>query len=550
MLDKIASRADYDRQRTTQRMECPEFFNFGLDVVNRHARERPDALAMHWVSGNTERRISFSEFAQRSNRLASGLIQSGLPAGSRVLVVLPRVVEWWETLVGLMKGEFVSLPGTTLLTSKDIAYRAKMAETTAIITDVEGAEKVDRVLADIPGLAHRVVVGGPARDGWLSYEDLVQRGTVDHQFPATRSDDPALIYFTSGTTGMPKMVLHTHASYGLGHAATGRYWLDLNPDDLHWNISDTGWAKAAWSSLFAPWFCGSALFVQHSTGKFEPAEVLKYLEKYPITTMCSAPTIYRYLVQLELDKFRPRALRHCVAAGEPLNPEVIETWKRATGLTVRDGYGQTETVLLCGNFPGVEVRFGSMGLPTPGIDLAVVDENGKRLATGEEGDVAVSTDPNRPLGLFREYWKNPTENAKSYRNGWYYTGDRATIDDDGYFWFVGRGDDVITSAAYRIGPFEVESALIEHAAVVEAAVVGKPDAVRGQIVKAYVVLAKGIDGTDELKRELQEHVKQSTAPYKYPREIEFVPDLPKTTSGKIRRVELRQRAAAEHSPKS
>ena len=299
------------------------------------------------------------------------------------------------------------------------------------------------------------------------------------------------VYFTSGTTGMPKMVLHTHASYGLGHRVTGRYWLDLGPEDLHWNVSDTGWAKAAWSSLFGPWNCGASLFVQHTAGKFQPADVLTGLSQYPITTLCAAPTIYRWLVQLDLTGFRPLALRHCVAAGEPLNPEVIAVWKKATGLTIRDGYGQTETVLVCGNFPGIEVKPGSMGLPTPGFDLAVVDDEGARVPTGQEGDLALRIEPTRPLGLFREYWQDPAATAHAFRQGWYRTGDCGRVDEEGYFWFVGRADDVINSSAYRIGPFEVESALIEHPAVVEAAVVGKPDPLRGEIVLAYVILAEG-----------------------------------------------------------
>jgi acetyl-CoA synthetase/medium-chain acyl-CoA synthetase len=341
---------------------------------------------------------------------------------------------------------------------------------------------------------------------------------------------------------MPKMTLHTHASYGVGHRLTGRLWLDLDENDLHWNISDTGWAKAAWSSLFGPWSCGATIFVHASAGKFQPQDVLTTLAAYPITTLCAAPTIYRCLVQLDLGAFRAKSLRHCVAAGEPLNPEVISTWRKATGLTIRDGYGQTETVLLCGNFPGIDVRAGSMGLPTPGFDLAAIDAEGNRLPPGVEGDIAVRVDPERPIGMFQEYWRNPEAMQQSFRGGWYRTGDCGRVDADGYFWFVGRADDVITSSAYRIGPFEVESALLEHASVAEAAVVGKPDSLRGEIVKAFVVLASGWQPGDELVRTLQEHVKRTTAPYKYPREIEFLDELPKTVSGKIRRNVLRERA--------
>jgi acyl-coenzyme A synthetase/AMP-(fatty) acid ligase len=334
------------------------------------------------------------------------------------------------------------------------------------------------------------------------------------------------------------MTLHTHASYPIGHIVTGKYWLDLKQDDMHWNVSDTGWAKAAWSSFFGPWVMGSAQFIHH-TDKFDPVKTLEFLQKYPVTTMCGAPTIYRMLVLQDLKKYKFPKLRHCVGAGEPLNPEIIEVWKRATGCTIRDGYGQTETVLLCGSFPCLEPKFGSMGKPTPGFDLRVIDDEGNILPPNKEGDIAIRVKPNPPVGLFKEYWKEPEKTAASFRKDWYITGDRAFVDEDGYFWFVGRADDVILTSGYRIGPFEVESALIEHPAVAESAVVSSPDKTRGEVVKAFVVLAPGFTASDELLKELQEHVKKVTAPYKYPRKIDFVESLPKTVSGKIRRVELR-----------
>ena len=541
MTERIESLADYQRLKQSFQWECPEHFNFGFDVLDVWAQAQPQRVAIRWFGPAEERTVTFSQMSVRSSQVARAFADLGLVRGEKVLVILPRVVQWWETLVGLFKSGLVAIPGTTLLTSSDIAYRMQSSEAVAIVTDSAGAEKVDQISQELPGLKFKILVADSSRSGWHSYEELVGSAPADVQGGPTRSDEPALIYFTSGTTGMPKMVLHSHASYGIGHQVTGRFWLDLREDDLHWNISDTGWAKAAWSSLFGPWICGASLFVQHSVGKFQPADVLKYLTEQPITTMCAAPTIYRVLVQQDLSEFRPPALRHCVAAGEPLNPEVIATWKRATGLTICDGYGQTETVLLCANFPGIEIKPGSMGLPIPGIDLAIIDQQGNRLPAGEEGDIAIRIDPQRPLGLFREYWRNPQATATTFRNGWYVTGDCGQTDEDGYFWFVGRADDVITSSAYRIGPFEVESALIEHPAVVEAAVVGKPDPVRGQFVKAFVVLAEGYTAGDDLHTELQEHVKRATAPYKYPREIVFVEELPKTTSGKIRRVELRNR---------
>jgi acetyl-CoA synthetase/medium-chain acyl-CoA synthetase len=340
------------------------------------------------------------------------------------------------------------------------------------------------------------------------------------------------------------MVLHTQASYGLGHRVTGELWLDLKPGDVHWCLTDTGWAKAAWSCLFGPWQMGACVFAQDSRGKYDPRESLQTLAHYPITTWCAPPTALRLIVREDLAAWRFPRLRHCVSAGEPLNPEVIATWKTATGLTIYEGYGQTETVVLIGNYRGRgdEVRPGSMGKPSPGFTVALLDDDLNELPDGVEGEVAVSLRPHRPLGLFREYWRNPKENAVRFRKDWYLTGDRATRDADGYFWFVGRGDDVIKSSGYRIGPFEVESALLEHPAVVEAEVVGKADTARGQIVKAFVVLRPTRIATDELKAELQEHCKRVTAAYKYPREIEFLSELPKTISGKIRRLELRARA--------
>jgi len=536
MSKRIANLADYQELRSTFAWECPSNFNFA-DVIDGHARDRPHAPALHWIGPEGERMLTFADIAARSTQVAHGLLAQGLKRGDRVLVVLPRVVEWWETLVGILRAGMIAIPGTTLLTAGDIEYRIAAAGIDAVITDAGCAAKIDASLQ----LKARILVGA-ARPGWRNYESVLTDATLE--LPATRSDDPALIYFTSGTTGHPKMVLHTHASYGIGHRVTGLYWLDLRPDDVHWNISDTGWAKAAWSSFFGPWICGACVFAVHATGKFLAADVLRYLQNYPITTMCAAPTIYRMLVQEDLSPVAPGGrtrLRSCVAAGEPLNPEVIAAWKNATGMTIRDGYGQTETVLLCGNFPGIPVKPGSMGLPSPGFEIGIVDDEGNSLPVGDEGNIAVRVDPVRPVGLFREYFQNPSATAGVYRNGWYLSGDRACMDEDGYVWFVGRADDIILSAAYRIGPFEVESALIEHAAVVEAAVVGKPDALRGEIVKAFVVLAAGFAPSDELKSELQEHVKHTTAPYKYPREIEFLTELPKTVSGKIRRVELRHR---------
>ena len=533
-----ANMVDYERTCREFRLEVPERFNFARDVVGRWAHER-DKLAMLWVGPDgTERQYSFQHFARRSDQVAALLRQHGVRKGDRVMVQLPRLAAWWEVLLGVMKVGAISVPGTTLLTPKDIHYRTDAAQGAVYVTDVANAPKVDEVKAELKSLRTLIVMDGE-RDGWIPYEQALERAAGSPATEDTPSSDPCLVYFTSGTVGHPKMVLHTHASYPIGHIITGRFWLDLRETDLHWNLSETGWAKAAWSNFFGPWNQGAALFIQDSRGRFNPRETLDLLAGYPITTFCAPPTVYRMLVQEDLSRWKTR-LRHCVGAGEPLNPEVISIWESGMGLQIRDGYGQTETVLLCGNFPPLRVKPGSMGRPAPTFTLSVIDGE-REVPPGEEGDIAVRVRPTRPVGLFQEYWRNPEATARSLRGDWYVTGDRAVKDEDGYFWFVGRADDVILSAAYRIGPFEVESALIEHAAVQEAAVVGSPDPVRGEIVKAFVLLAPGHSASEALSRELQEHVKRVTAPYKYPREIEFVSELPKTISGKIRRVELRER---------
>jgi len=463
--------------------------------------------------------------------------------------MLPRIPEWWEAALGLFKLGAIPIPCTTLLTPKDLQFRSEIAEPIAIITDSEGAAKFDQVREQCPTVRVSVLAehthAGAHREGWLNYQTIVRDASPEFTGEKTRSDDPCLIYFTSGTVGYPKMVLHTHASYPIGHTITAKYWLDLGENDLHWNVGELGWAKAAWSNLFGPWLMGAAMFIQDARGKFNALETLEMLHAYPITTFCAPPTVYRMLVLDEpmayLKANPPKALRHCVGAGEPLNPEVIRTWEKNTGLTIRDGYGQTETVLLCGNFPPLAVKPGSMGKPSPGFEVSVIDFDGSELPPNKEGDIAVKIKPQRPAWMFREYWRNPEATNSCIRGDWYITGDRAYKDEDGYFWFVGRADDVIISAGYRIGPFEVESALKEHAAVAESAVVASPDEMRGEVVKAYVILTPAYTASPELSTELQKHVQRVTAPYKYPRQIEFVDTLPKTISGTIRRAEPRGR---------
>lgn len=527
---------NYDEARETYHVNVPELFNFADDIVDRHA-STGDKLALHWVDdeGAAIQR-TFSEVSNRSKRLANGMMEAGVQQGDTVVAVLSRELEWWDVMTASIRMGAIISPGTMQLAANDLAYRVNTSGATCIVTNTLGAEKFDQVADQCSSVRTKIIVGGD-REGWLNFDQILTTSKEDWSPIDTRAEDPAMCYFTSGTTGYPKMTIHNHG-YALAHRSTALFWLDLKPEDLHWNISDTGWAKAAWSSYFSPWLVGAGIFVHHTSG-FNPKSVLKLLEEYPITTMCGAPTVYRMLVQNELNGYRFKALRHCVAAGEPLNPEIISIWANAFGIKIRDGYGQTETVLLCGNYPFLDVKPGSMGRAAPGIDLHVINNEGVSVV-GEEGDIAVRVSPNRPAGLFAGYKGEPEKTAKCFKGDWYITGDRARVDDDGYFWFVSRADDVILSSGYRIGPFEVESALLEHPAVVESAVVSSPDVERGEVVKAFVVLADGYAADDQTILMLQNHVKSVTAPYKYPRKIEFVDELPKTVSGKIRRVELRE----------
>ena len=532
---------DYAETYRTFRLEVPERFNWAYDVFDKWA-EDPSKVAMVWVSSDgRSREVTFREFGERSRRVANALSGLGAEPGDRVFVMLPRLVEWWEIILGCVRARLVSVPGTTLLTTRDMSYRLKACEAKIVITDADNAEKVESVLAQCPSVEQVVVVGGSA--GPNGYEDLLRSASAELPNPRNLAGDPLVLYFTSGTTGYPKMVLNTHATYPIGHIATGKFWMDNRPSDLHWTLSDTGWAQAAWSCFYAPWNMGASIFIWDQRGKFDVEGTLHMLETYPITTFFAPPTAYRMFVLEDLKSLKPAALRHCMGAGEAVNPEVIDAWRDGTGLHIHEAYGQTETTLLVAAFPGMPYKPGSMGVAAPGYDMAVVDDDGNELAAGEEGEIAVRIRPERPVGLFPEYWRNPEANARCFRGDWYYTGDRASRDDDGYFWFVGRADDVIISASYRIGPFEVESALIEHGAVAEVAVVGLKDEVRGEIVKAFVVLAPGHRPSDALVSDLQGHVRRVTAPYKYPREIEFIDELPKTISGKIRRNDLRQRDA-------
>ncbi len=538
--DAPARLTEYDAERASYGVTVPERYNPVLHIIDGWAAEDPDAPAVLSLDGAGEvvRLDTAADLAAGSRRAARALLAAGIGKGDHVFVMLPRVPEWYEAMLGCMRIGAVPMPGPNLLTAKDIAFRLGETGAIAAITDAPGAAKVD---AASPGLASRFCVSPSAvPDGWTGWETaLDDAGDGEVPLDPTAAEDPLLLYFTSGTVSNPKMVQHTQG-YGLAHTGTARFWHDLRAGDVHWTITDTGWAKAAWGTLFGQ-FHERACVVQATLGKADAATLFGIIERHGITSFCAPPTLYRTLVQADFSAFDLSSLRHCTSAGEPLNPEVIRAWREGTGgLTVYDGYGQTETSALVANYRSVEVRPGSMGKPVPGWDVDVVGDAGETIEAGTVGHVVVRTAPTRPVGLFPGYHGAEKATAEAFRvDGLYFTGDKAAKDEDGYFWFEGRDDDVITSSAYRIGPFEVESALVEHPAVTESAVVGKDDPERTQIVVAFVILAAGFSPSDELAKELQDHVKGLTAPYKYPREIHFVDELPKTVSGKIRRTELR-----------
>ena len=526
----------YESLRDNFSWDTPEYFNFG-EMIDHYAQD-PERVALLWEDERRNRaRLTFANLRDQSNRIANALSGIGIGRRDPVLLVLPRITMWQAAYIGLLKLGAIVIPCTSMLREKDLVYRANHSGARAIIAAPASAEMVGDLRNQCPSLEH-FMLAGAARSGWASLNDAMLQASAHFTASHTAAGDPAICYYTSGTTGEPKAVLHSHA-YTFSHRFTGLNWLGLSGTDRHWTTSDTGWAKAAYGVLFGPWMNGVTTFMYN--GRFEPKKELELLQRYRITTFCAPPTEYRMLVKQDLSGFPLPSLRHCTGAGEPLNPEVIEVWKDRYNLTIHDGYGQTETIILAANVPGMGVKPGSMGLPFPGHDLRVIGENLTETKAGEVGEIALRVKPERPPSLFLEYWKNPAETAAVFRGDYYLTGDQAYRDPDGYLWFVGRADDVIISAGYRIGPFEVESALLEHPAVMESAAVASPDADRGAICKAFVKLKPGAEVSDTLKRELQEHVKRVTAPYKYPREIEFVDELPKTVSGKIRRVDLRKR---------
>ncbi|XP_026560054.1 acyl-coenzyme A synthetase ACSM4, mitochondrial-like [Pseudonaja textilis] len=528
--------------------EVPKYFNFANDVLDKWSTiekdgGRPFHPAFWWIDGKGgEVKWGFEKLGFVSRKAANVLTgPCGLQRGDRVILILPRIPEWWMLTVACIRTGITFIPGTPQLTAKDIQYRLQVSKAKGIITNDSLAPVVETVSSSCPSLQTKVLVSESRREGWQHFKALFEAAPSSHNCVQTQSDEPMVIFFTSGTTGSPKMAEHSQTSLALGLTLSGRDWLDFKPSDVMWNMSDTGWVKGSMGGVFGPWLRGTSVFV-HSMPQFDPKEVLKTLSRYPVTTLCTAPTAYRMLVQQDLSSYTFKSLSHCSTGGEPMNPEVVSQWKKQTGLQLYEGYGQTEVGMITANQKGKPVKLGSMGTAAPPYEVQIVDEDGKILPHGQEGDIAIRIKPKRPFSFFSHYVDNPEKNSAVVRGNFYITGDRGWMDEDGYFWFVGRSDDVIISSGYRIGPFEVESALIEHPAVVESAVVSSPDIVRREVVKAFVVLSPEFasHNPEKLTRELQDHVKKVTAPYKYPRKVEFVQELPKTISGKIRRNELRK----------
>ena len=525
------------------RINVPENFNFAYDVLDVIAEEEPDKRALQWAHmDGRERAFTFAEISRLSKQAANLFVRLGIQKGDKVMLVLRRHYTFWIAIMALCRIGAVAVPATHLLTKKDIVYRANCAGIKMVVTSAEGcfAASCEEAMPDCPTVEKLLIVDGE-REGWLDFEGLLAQESDEFPRPAEplKHDDIMLLYFTSGTSGMPKMVGHNF-DYPLGHIQTAVFWHQCVDGGLHLTVSETGWMKSVWGKLYGQWLAGSAIMV-YDFEKFVPKDMLAVLEKYKVTTFCAPPTIYRFMILEDVSKYDLSSIQHCTTAGEPLNPEVFEKWKELTGHELREIFGQTELCVTVGTFPWMKVCPGSMGKPSPQFDVDVVDEDGKSCPAGQVGEIVVRTQYETPVGMFLGYYRDEEGTRAVWHDGMYHTRDLAWRDEWGYYWYVGRADDVIKSSGYRIGPFEVESALMEHDAVVETAITGVPDPVRGQIVKATIVLKKGYEPSEELKKELQNHVKKLTAPYKYPRVIEFVDELPKTISGKIRRVELRER---------
>ena len=549
MLERFLKRTDFSSLedfKNNFEIVAPENFNFAYDVVDAWAAKEPDKLAMLWTNDEgAEQRYTFADIKEQSDRVASFFLQLGIKRGDCVMMMLKRRVEFWFTIVALQKIGAVAIPATHLLTPKDLIYRNNSAGIRMIVTanDKLIMQHVEDSLEQSPTVEFIVSTGAEVSGKWISMAKGKENAPqfVRPEVVNTNSDI-SLLYFTSGSSGQPKMVAHNFL-YPLGHIVTAKYWHNVHEKSLHLTVADTGWGKAVWGKLYGQWIVGAAVFV-YDHEKFTPADILAVMAKYKVTSFCAPPTIYRFLIREDLSKYDLSSLEYCTTAGEPLNPSVFDSWKNSTGLTIYEGFGQTETTLTIATFPWMTPKPGSLGIPNPAYDMDLLTPDGRSAEDGENGEIILHTDRKLPIGLFESYYKNPELTKTVHYDGIYHTGDVAWRDSDGYYWFVGRTDDVIKSSGYRIGPFEVESALMTHPAVVECAVTGVPDEVRGQIAKATIVLAQeyvDYPNKEELIKDIQNHVKKVSAPYKYPRVIDFVEELPKTISGKIRRVEIREK---------
>ena len=547
MLDRFVSPAVFSSYAdfvARFQVTVPENFNFAYDVVDELARLTPERRALVWCNERGEEAcFTFAQMKRQSDKAAAFFRSLGIGKGDPVMLILKRRYEFWFCLLALHKLGAITIPATHQLTAKDIVYRNHAAGVKLIVTvnEPDVVAHVEEALARDPSYIKKVLVGG-RREGWNDFDAgmgaAAERWIRPMGEEATANGDTSLLYFTSGTTGMPKMVQHDFA-YPLGHILTARYWQQVAEGGLHLTVADTGWAKAAWGKIYGQWLCQCAVFV-YDYDRFDPKEMLAVIARHGVTSFCAPPTIYRFLIKEDLKACDLSKLKHCAVAGEPLNPEVYNRFLELTGIPLREGYGQTELTVALATYPWMTPKPGSMGKPSPGYDIDLIDEQGRPCEVGEEGQIVIRTERRQPAGMFRGYYRDADLTARVWHDGVYYTGDMAWRDEEGYYWFVGRADDVIKSSGYRIGPFEVESALLGHPAVLECAITAVPDPDRGQVVKASVILSKRYTASDALAAELQEHVKKVTAPYKYPRIVDFVTELPKTISGKIRRVEIRE----------
>lgn len=560
MLEKFIDKFSYDSYEDFCKgfkINVPENFNFAYDVIDEWARVEPDKKALLWVSENGDKRqFTFADIKKYSDQTASYFQQLGIGKGDMVLVILKRRYQFWFTITALHKIGAVIIPATHLLTEDDIVYRCQSASVKAVVCvgDREVLDHVRKAAPNCPTVDTYISVGPEVPDGFHDYNKGIAEAPEFHRPEQVNSnDDTMLMYFTSGTSGEPKMVAHNYL-YALGHLATAYFWHNLKEDSLHLTVADTGWGKAVWGCYYGQWIVGANVFV-FDFDKFQPVNLLEAIQDYHITSLCAPPTIYRFLIREKVENYDLSSLKYCTNAGEALNPSVFEAWHKLTGIKLHEAYGQTETTATLGTWNMIEPHPGSMGKPNPGYDVHIMLPDGRLAEDGEKGEIVVSVEKSKPLGLFKDYYRDPELTNKQIHDGYYHTGDMAWRDEEGYYWFVGRIDDVIKSSGYRIGPFEVENALMKHPAVVECAVTGVPDEVRGMAVKGTIVLAKEYQDNPDIEynheyrgkevpafvKDIQDFVKHITAPYKYPRVIEFVRELPKTISGKIRRVEIRER---------